>query len=144
MEGTSDSESRGVGAPCVEGILGSRSRRQRELAACAGRDMGCLRFSRSAHMRLNKPGVGVKSASSRRLPRELRGRWWSQLVVAAPNRVTTRSRRCRLRLVGATVEETVTKLVQACGWKGRVGNGGRESVSLLIESGWIIQVPVDN
>jgi hypothetical protein len=59
MEGTSDPESCGVGAPCVEGILGSWGRRQRELAPRTGRDMGCLRFSRSAHMRPNKPGVSV-------------------------------------------------------------------------------------
>lgn len=84
------------------------------------------------------------SRSHERLPWELDGWWWSQLVIAAPNRVTTRGRRCRLRLVGATVEATVIKLVQACGWKGSVGSGGRESVSLLIESWWFIQVPVDN
>jgi hypothetical protein len=47
-----------------------------------------------------------------------------------------------LRLAGALVEEVATKLVQACGWKGRSGSDGRESVSLPIGSLWFVWVPV--
>lgn len=136
VEGTSDLESLGVGAPGVERVLGSRrwasaragARRRARQGVFATQPFGSheAQQARCGCTVWRMRAQAAPSGASRMVMVAAGGRG------AKPRHHS--SRRCRLRLAGASVDALVPKLVQACGWKGGVGSAGRESVSQPIES----------
>jgi hypothetical protein len=131
VEGASDLEGRDVGASRAEKILGSPSRRRRELATIMGRDRRCQRSDCSARISVDKTRCGWPAnktflGGGHKRPY---GRTRSQLASAAPDCGVARGRRCRSRLSDATAEAHVPTPAQACWPKDAGGSGGRRSVS---------------